>query len=173
MTTILRTLRVEPVVPAISAELSNIRIREAVTNDDLFAEIHELLMRYKVLFFRDQELAPADHVAFAERFGTLEQGDRLGYGALVVAAGSVLRTPPVPGAATAHSIDSMTDAIAFDDALRAIAHLPDPTVAIVGAGFTGIELALELRDRLEAHGRSTTTAPHVILIDTPALSASS
>ena len=27
-----------------------------------------------------------------------------------------------------------------------------PTIAVVGAGFTGIELALELRDRLAAHG---------------------
>ena len=28
----------------------------------------------------------------------------------------------------------------------------EPTIAVVGAGFTGIELALELRDRLLVHG---------------------
>ena len=67
-----RQLVIDPLVPAIGAEISNVSLSEAATNADLFGEIKALLLRYKVLFFRDQELPPADHVAFAEQFGTLE-----------------------------------------------------------------------------------------------------
>ena len=39
---------------------------------DLFAEIKELLLQHKVLFFRDQDISRAEHVELAERFGPLE-----------------------------------------------------------------------------------------------------
>ena len=39
---------------------------------DLFAELKALLLQHKVLFFRDQDITRAEHVAFAERFGELE-----------------------------------------------------------------------------------------------------
>jgi taurine dioxygenase len=38
----------------------------------VIAELRRALLDYKVLFFRDQPLAPAQHVAFARRFGELE-----------------------------------------------------------------------------------------------------
>jgi len=83
----------------------------------------------------------------------LASGRELSYERLVVATGSVLRRPAVPGARFAHSIDNQADAIAFDRRLAQIAQaIIAPTIAVVGAGFTGIELALELRDRLAAHG---------------------
>jgi len=65
-------LVVEPLVPALGAEIANVDLCEAARNDDLFGELHRLLLEYKVLFFRNQRLPPAEHVAFAERFGTLE-----------------------------------------------------------------------------------------------------
>ena len=64
--------RVEPVAPALGAEISNISLANAVEDDDLFAEIRQLLLRYRVLFFRDQDISPATHIAFARRFGPLE-----------------------------------------------------------------------------------------------------
>jgi taurine dioxygenase len=39
---------------------------------EVIAEIRQALLDYKVLFFREQPLTPAQHVAFARRFGELE-----------------------------------------------------------------------------------------------------
>jgi NADH dehydrogenase len=64
-----------------------------------------------------------------------------------------MRRPPLPGADAVFSVDTWLEAIAFDRRLAEIAKsVAAPTVAVVGAGFTGIELALELRDRFLAHG---------------------
>ncbi len=38
----------------------------------LLAEIRALLLQHRVLFFRDQDISAAEHVAFARRFGELE-----------------------------------------------------------------------------------------------------
>jgi NADH dehydrogenase len=74
------------------------------------------------------------------------------YAKLIVATGSSMRRPKIPGATDAYSIDSQREAVLFDRRLALIAsNVANPTVAIVGAGFTGIELALELRDRVAAH----------------------
>ena len=67
-----RALIVEPVSPSLGAEVSNVDLGDASRNDDLIAELKQLLHRHKVLFFRDQDMSPADHVEFAERFGELE-----------------------------------------------------------------------------------------------------
>jgi taurine dioxygenase len=64
--------KVEQVAPALGAEISNVSIGNAVDDDDLFAEIRTLLLKHRVLFFRDQDISPATHVAFARRFGDLE-----------------------------------------------------------------------------------------------------
>ena len=83
----------------------------------------------------------------------LADGDRVAYHRLVVATGSCLRRPPIPGADQAWSIDTLDEAVAFDHRLIEIARTAaEPVVAILGAGFTGIELALELRDRIAQHG---------------------
>src|SRR4051812_28303292 len=66
------SLKVEPVASALGAEVSNLSIASAVEDDDLFAEIRTLLLKHRVLFFRDQDISPALHVAFARRFGPLE-----------------------------------------------------------------------------------------------------
>lgn len=56
----------------IGAELFNVSLADAATDDGLFQEIRSLLLAHKVLFLRDQDLTPAQHVAFASRFGALE-----------------------------------------------------------------------------------------------------
>ena len=66
------SLEVFPLTATIGAELSNISLAEASGDDDLFAELRSLLLEHKVLFFRDQDITRAEHVALAERFGPLE-----------------------------------------------------------------------------------------------------
>jgi alpha-ketoglutarate-dependent taurine dioxygenase len=57
---------------SIGAELSGLNLADAVGDDALFAEVRSLLLQHKVLFLRDQTVSRADHVAFASRFGALE-----------------------------------------------------------------------------------------------------
>jgi len=108
-----------------------------------------LLRKVDVSFVRGEAI----WLDAAAKAVTLAVGDRLAYDRLVVATGSRMRRPPVPGAEAAFSVDSQSEAIALDRRLREIVRdVAEPTIAVVGAGFTGIELALELRDRLLVHG---------------------
>jgi taurine dioxygenase len=66
------SIRVEPLTCAIGAELSNVDLGVASREPELAAEIRSLLLRYRVLFFRDQDFTRAEHVAFARHFGELE-----------------------------------------------------------------------------------------------------
>ena len=65
-------MRVEKLTTHIGAEISGISLAEAIGNDDLFGAIKSALLDHKVLFLRDQEISKAEHVAFASRFGNLE-----------------------------------------------------------------------------------------------------
>ncbi|MGO4222038.1 TauD/TfdA dioxygenase family protein [Lysobacter sp. TAF61] len=65
-------MRVEPLTYAIGVELSGVSLADAVHDDDLFQELRRLLVRHKVMFLRDQDITRAEHVAFARRFGELE-----------------------------------------------------------------------------------------------------
>jgi taurine dioxygenase len=65
-------MHVERLTCSIGAELFEVDLGEAARNDDLFGEIRALLLKHKVLFLRDQRMSRAEHVAFARRFGELE-----------------------------------------------------------------------------------------------------
>ena len=65
-------MRVEQITCAIGAELTGVSIADAVHDDGLFAEIRATLLKHRVLFLRDQDITRAEHVAFARRFGELE-----------------------------------------------------------------------------------------------------
>ncbi len=65
-------MKIERLTQHIGAELVGVNLAEAVRNDDLFGEIKAALLDHKVLFLRDQDISRADHVAFAQRFGQLE-----------------------------------------------------------------------------------------------------
>ncbi|MFM5918287.1 MAG: TauD/TfdA dioxygenase family protein [Novosphingobium sp.] len=65
-------MKIEKLTQHIGAELSGVSLAEAAVNDDLFSEIRAALLAHKVLFLRDQDISRAEHVAFAERFGALE-----------------------------------------------------------------------------------------------------
>jgi taurine dioxygenase len=57
--------------PTIGAEIGDIDLREALDDATCLA-LRRALLKYKVLFFRDQDITPAQHVALARRFGELE-----------------------------------------------------------------------------------------------------
>lgn len=62
----------EPQTPTIGAEISGIRLGRDLS-DEVMAELRRALLEWKVLFFRDQNIERADHRAFAEAWGDLEQ----------------------------------------------------------------------------------------------------
>jgi len=66
------SIRVEPLTCAIGTELGNVDLGVASRSPELVAEIRALLLKHKVLFFRDQDITRAEHVAFARHFGDLE-----------------------------------------------------------------------------------------------------
>jgi taurine dioxygenase len=66
------SIKVEPLTCAIGAELSNVDLGAASRDPGLVTEIKALLLEHKVLFFRDQDITRAEHVAFARHFGELE-----------------------------------------------------------------------------------------------------
>lgn len=65
-----QTITVEPVTPHIGAEISNIDLSQPLGNQT-FQEVHDALMAHQVIFFRDQDITPEQHVAFGRRFGEL------------------------------------------------------------------------------------------------------
>lgn len=65
-------MKVEQLTCYIGAELSGVSLAEAARNGDLFGAINAELLKHKVLFLRGQNITKADHVAFASRFGSLE-----------------------------------------------------------------------------------------------------
>ena len=67
-----RSIRVEPMTRSIGAVLENVNLGDASRDDALFAEVRGLLLKHKVLFLHDQDITRAEHVAFARRFGELE-----------------------------------------------------------------------------------------------------
>ena len=93
----------------------------------------------------------------------------LSYDRLVVATGSRLFRPNIPGLAEhGFSVDSLDDAVALDKHLHGLAKRPAmngrDTVVVAGGGFTGIEAATEMPARLrEILGKDAKT--RVIIVD--------
>ncbi|MCY1273493.1 NADH dehydrogenase-like protein [compost metagenome] len=80
---------------------------------------------------------------------------RLAYDRLILASGSQLVRPPVPGVARhAFDVDQIEAATRLEDHIRSLRHQPHSiarnTVVVAGGGFTGIETATEMPARLRA-----------------------
>jgi NADH:ubiquinone reductase (H+-translocating) len=93
----------------------------------------------------------------------------LSYDRVVVATGSRLFRPNIPGLAEhGFSVDQLDDAIALDRHLHSLADRPAEngrdTVVVAGGGFTGIEAATEMPARLRVIlGKEA--KPRVIIVD--------
>ena len=61
---------VEPLTPAIGAEISGVDLREPL-DDETHAEIRQALLAHGVIFFRDQPIDHEQHLALGRRFGEL------------------------------------------------------------------------------------------------------
>ena len=93
-----------------------------------------------------------------------EKSRTLGWDRLVLAAGSALVRPDIPGLAEfGFSIDTWDDADRLNTHLQELADtVAGSSVLIVGAGMTGVELACEMPARLRGLGIEQ---PRVILAD--------
>jgi NADH:ubiquinone reductase (H+-translocating) len=94
--------------------------------------------------------------------------ESISYDTLVVALGSALARPPVPGLAEhGFDVDTYPAAEKLGEHFKELGSRPPSrargTVVVVGAGFTGIEVASEMPARLRA--LPGVKAPRVILVD--------
>ena len=99
---------------------------------------------------------------------TSDGEETLGYDRLVLAVGSEVTRPDIPGLADhAFDVDTYIAALRLEDHLVSLGRsVPSPgrsTVVVVGAGFTGIEVAAEMPDRLARAG--ITGSRRIILVD--------
>ncbi|WP_242587374.1 FAD-dependent oxidoreductase [Streptomyces sp. MST-110588] len=99
----------------------------------------------------------------------------VGYERLVLATGSQVIRPELPGAEHLHDIDTMAGAVALEEHLGALRTRPAApgrfTAVVVGAGFTGLEIATELVDRLRTAAAPVSAAHEVevVLVERAAL----
>jgi taurine dioxygenase len=63
-------ISVTPMTGSIGAEVDQVDLRDL--DDEIISEIHDAWMKHKVLFFREQDLTQAQHVAYGKAFGELE-----------------------------------------------------------------------------------------------------
>lgn len=99
---------------------------------------------------------------------TIRGREVLSYDRLVLALGSELVRPPIPGLATnAFDVDTYTAAVRLNSHLATLGKqkesLGRSAVAVVGAGFTGIEVATEMPSKLARAG--ITGGCRIILVD--------
>ncbi len=65
-------IEVEPLTPSIGAVLRNVDLAQPL-EEASFAEIKAALLAHHVIFFPDQRITPTQQLAFAERFGEVDE----------------------------------------------------------------------------------------------------
>lgn len=65
-------MKIRRITPALGAEVEGISLGDAARDEGLYLELRRALLEHKVLFLRSQHITRAEHVAFARRFGDLE-----------------------------------------------------------------------------------------------------
>jgi len=65
--------KTSPCTGSFAATIEGIQIADAIDNDKLFEELYQAWLHYQVLFFREQELTPEQHLKLGERFGEIQK----------------------------------------------------------------------------------------------------
>ncbi|HCX69145.1 taurine dioxygenase [Parvibaculum sp.] len=65
-----QSIAVEKLGAHVGAEISGIDLARPLGNK-AFREVHDALMNHGVIFFRDQDITPAQHIEFGRKFGEL------------------------------------------------------------------------------------------------------
>ncbi|WP_455286775.1 NAD(P)/FAD-dependent oxidoreductase [Cupriavidus necator] len=114
-----------------------------------------------------ERIHPADHsVDISTATG---ETTSVNYDRLVLTSGSRLFRPPLPGLAEhAFAVDQLDEAVKLREHLESLASLPDTaarnTFVVVGGGFTGLEVATELPERLRGIlGRDA--RPRIVVVE--------
>lgn len=93
----------------------------------------------------------------------------LPYDRLLLAAGSQLHRPRLPGAEHAWSVDTYEDAMALERHLQSLRTAPDGdgrfTAVVIGAGFTGIEVACEMTARMREVAGDAAARARIVLVE--------
>jgi NADH dehydrogenase len=137
--------------------------------ETLTAPLQDVLKEIDVVYLQGQ-VESVDTRSRAVKITTDGRTEQtVAYDRLIVATGSRLFRPDVPGLAQyGFSVDQLDDAIALDRHLHGLAKQPPSkmrdTVVVAGGGFTGIEAATEMPARLRAIlGRAAN--PRVIIVE--------
>jgi taurine dioxygenase len=88
--------KVQPLTCAIGAEVNNVHLGNASRDPALMEEIRSLLLQHKVLFFQNQDMSRAEHVAFASYFGELEDHPMAGSDPLHPGLVQIYKSPDAP-----------------------------------------------------------------------------
>jgi taurine dioxygenase len=70
MPSVRRPISIEPLNPVIGAEIRGLDLREELSGEDVRV-VQDALNAHHVVFFRDQDITPEQHLAFGRRFGEL------------------------------------------------------------------------------------------------------
>lgn len=70
MTSKFNTIEVSPLSPALGGIISGVDIAAGIS-DEQFAEIRQAFIDYSVIFLRDQQITPDQHIEFARRWGEI------------------------------------------------------------------------------------------------------
>jgi taurine dioxygenase len=66
-----KEIEVRPVAGNLGAEIHGVDLRTTIS-DSVYTEVRQALLENCVIFFRDQDISPDQHKAFAARFGELQ-----------------------------------------------------------------------------------------------------
>jgi len=137
--------------------------------ESMTAPLGDLLKAIEVLYVQGRVETIDIDTGSVEIVGPEGEPFALSYNRLVLASGSRLFRPPVPGLAQyGFSVDQLGDAIALDLHLKGLSDRPESiarnTVVVAGGGFTGIEVATEMPARLRSVLGETATI-RIVIVD--------